>query len=108
MNVDRVDAIAIAVRRAVTEIVRAVDPAAIAGGSQASGANRWRTCNWRTCRSSAGAATPESRPPRAGGPIMPPLMPPTQPAWKEPKPEADNRNPQPEPAPAERSRKSKE
>jgi small subunit ribosomal protein S3 len=27
----------------------------------------------------------ESRPPRTGGPIMPPLMPPTQPAWKEPK-----------------------
>jgi small subunit ribosomal protein S3 len=34
------------------------------------------------------AAPSESRPPRAGGPIMPPLMPPSQPAWKEPKPEA--------------------
>jgi small subunit ribosomal protein S3 len=29
----------------------------------------------------------ESRTPRAGGPIMPPLMQPVQPAWKEPKPE---------------------
>jgi small subunit ribosomal protein S3 len=31
----------------------------------------------------------ETRAPRAGGPIMPPLMAPTQPAWKEPKPEAE-------------------
>jgi len=30
---------------------------------------------------------PETRGPRAGGPIMPPLMPPAQPAWKEAKPE---------------------
>jgi small subunit ribosomal protein S3 len=29
-------------------------------------------------------AAPEARPARAGGPIMPPLMPPTQPAFKEP------------------------
>jgi small subunit ribosomal protein S3 len=29
-------------------------------------------------------AAPEPRAPRAGGPIMPPLMAPTQPAWKEP------------------------
>ncbi len=29
----------------------------------------------------------ETRAPRAGGPIMPPLMAPVQPAWKEPKPE---------------------
>src|ERR1700689_5455834 len=30
------------------------------------------------------AAPTESRPARTGGPIMPPLMPPSQPAWKEP------------------------
>jgi small subunit ribosomal protein S3 len=30
----------------------------------------------------------ENRPPRIGGPIMPPLMAPVQPAWKEPKPES--------------------
>jgi small subunit ribosomal protein S3 len=29
----------------------------------------------------------EARPPRTGGPIMPPLMPPSQPAWKEPRTE---------------------
>ena len=31
----------------------------------------------------------ESRPPRTGGPIMPPLMAPTQPAWKEPAKQAE-------------------
>jgi small subunit ribosomal protein S3 len=35
----------------------------------------------------------ESRPPRAGGPIMPPLMPPTQPAWKEEKPAEKHEEP---------------
>lgn len=34
-------------------------------------------------------ARSEARPPRTGGPIMPPLMPPTQPAWKEPVAEAE-------------------
>ena len=29
-------------------------------------------------------AAPDQRATRAGGPIMPPLMAPTQPAWKEP------------------------
>jgi small subunit ribosomal protein S3 len=33
------------------------------------------------------APPPETRAPRAGGPIMPPLMAPVQPAWKEAKPE---------------------
>ena len=44
------------------------------------------------------AAPTETRAPRAGGPIMPPLMPPSQPAWKEPK--LESRQPeakQPEP-----------
>jgi small subunit ribosomal protein S3 len=35
----------------------------------------------------------ETRAPRTGGPIMPPLMAPTQPAWKEPKPETETAAP---------------
>jgi small subunit ribosomal protein S3 len=45
------------------------------------------------------AAPAESRPPRTGGPIMPPLMPPVQPAWKEPRPEAKLDAERPESAP---------
>jgi small subunit ribosomal protein S3 len=39
-------------------------------------------------------APPEARPPRTGGPIMPPLMPPTQPAWKEPVKQAEETAPE--------------
>ncbi|HTA41790.1 MAG TPA: 30S ribosomal protein S3 [Bryobacteraceae bacterium] len=38
----------------------------------------------------------ESRPPRAGGPIMPPLMPPSQPSWKEEAKQPEATEPAPE------------
>jgi small subunit ribosomal protein S3 len=38
----------------------------------------------------------ESRPPRAGGPIMPPLMPPSQPSWKEEARQPESAEPTPE------------
>ncbi len=45
-------------------------------------------------------SAPSNEPRRAGGPIMPPLMPPSQPAWKEPK--------APEPAATDKPEGSKE
>ena len=50
------------------------------------------------CRQRPHEHRPEPRPARAGGPIMPPLMAPSQPAWKEPaKPAAEPANETTEP-----------